>query len=188
LTFEKFKEYYEKYGKCINDVSKPKKKYSEQKLKERYGKLLKQLERNAERKKVSVEKQQEKKKEFEEVDYKWEEMKEIVFSRDKSKCQLISFLEEFNQFDTARELRESAGNLVRTIDPAHIYPRSTCPELKYDPDNVVCLNRFSHSMLDTFRDPVDGRQVLNIEERLLYFQLIVGEERMERLKLKIKNQ
>lgn len=186
MTYEKFVEFYQKHGKCINDVSRPKKPHTEEKLKEKYEKLLKQFERNKEKKEEQAEKFAEYQKEkAEEIDLNWIETRNGVFERDKGKCQLIAVLEDLGMYELVTELRESAKGFIKIIDPAHIYPKGSYPELKYDPDNVICLNRFSHSNLDTLRDPIDGKEAITIIERLKFFEQMVGEERMNRLKSKI---
>lgn len=188
MTFEKFVEFYKKNGKCINSIYFPKKPLTKEQLKQKYENLLKQFEKNKQKKIESKEKRENRIVEnAKKGDPEWEETRRIVFERDGGKCQLLKFLIDCGQYDTARELRESANSFVKITDPAHIYPRSTCPQLKYDLDNVVCLNRFSHSMLDTYRDPINGKDIIDIEQRLLYFQLMVGSERIERLKEKIRS-
>lgn len=170
----------------MNDISCSSKPHTPEKLKERYEKLLKQLEKDEERKKVQFEKQVQKNLEKEiDVDELWAEVKNFVYERDNQKCQLVKLLQDGNIFDMLTELREEAGSMIRIIDPAHIFPRSTHPQLKYDPDNIVSLNRFSHFMLDTFRDPISGKDNISNEDRLSYFETIIGKDRMDLLKSKL---
>ena len=89
------------------------------------------------------------------TDERWIETKDIVHKRDKGRCRLARIV-------SAREmlvLRKHAGSKLSRIDAAHFLPVSERPDLCYDPNNICSLNRYSHEMLDSFRDPVTGASI-----------------------------
>lgn len=117
-------------------------------------------------------------KQFEnQVDEEWEAVKKIVFERDNNECQLLKKLskEQLNIFYS-----KAIPNLVKIIDPAHYRSRGSCVELKYEPDNVSCINRYSHSNLDCQRSPITGKTITK-EEWHQWWELILSKERKERL-------
>ncbi|HRS26402.1 MAG TPA: hypothetical protein P5140_07685 [Methanofastidiosum sp.] len=56
-------------------------------------------------------------------------------------------------------LRKRAGYKLNKLDVAHFLPVSERPDLCYDINNVCLLNRYSHEMLDSFRDPITGAHI-----------------------------
>ena len=105
-----------------------------------------------------------------EADEKWEEVKQKVWERDRGKCRLISILskEEYQQL-----LDLSNGFLLDILDLAHILPRSGYPQLIYNADNCVLLNRWSHSFLDNYKDPITGENTTK-EQHLDWWYRVVG--------------
>ena len=165
MTFDEFKKFYEEKGYLPNDVEKRKNKLNETQLKTRFKKYEKTLERTEYTK-----------------DIEWEELKENL---DFSECFLIKRLKEEQMYDEFYELQNNAGCLLKTIDPAHVFPKGGYPYLKYDLENVVPLNRYSHSCLDTMRDPISGEPI-DKEKHELFWMFIVGIERFIELKRKIE--
>lgn len=102
-------------------------------------------------------------------DTKWMAVQTQVWERDGAKCRLISLLSS----DEYRTLLASSGGLHKTLDCAHIKSRGTHPALKYDIDNVVLLNRFSHSMLDSGKHPLTGK-VASPEEHEYWWDRIIN--------------
>lgn len=102
------------------------------------------------------------------TDKKWAAVQKYVHARDNGKCRLVSLLtrEEFHT------LCNYSGGLHKVLDCAHIKSRGSHPELKYDPDNVVLLNRFSHSMLDSGRHPLTGRACYPEEREYWWMRII----------------
>lgn len=162
-TFEDYKKHYEKWGKCVDQAFPPKNPISEKSLKKRYEKFIK---------KSSF------KKSFKK-DEKWEQVREEVFKRDRGECQLLKIL----PLEYIQELKHNSGGLHKVIDPAHIFNKATYSSLYYDPNNIVCLNRFSHSCLDFDKDPITGESISK-EKRNQWWNFIVGEERYFELKKK----
>ena len=112
-------------------------------------------------------------------DPKWLELKEIVKKRDKGQCQLLSKLspQEFLL------LTKQAGSRANILDPAHCFGAGSFPHLVYDKDNVVLLNRYSHDMLDYFKNPISGKPI-DREEHTRWWKRIIGEQRYENLLIK----
>ena len=69
------------------------------------------------------------------------------------------------------------------LDVAHVIPRTSSKALYYEPDNLVLLNRVSHSLLDTYHDPITGVAIVpqQVED---YWKYIIGVEKYEELKEK----
>ena len=102
-------------------------------------------------------------------DAEWKKVKEFVRKRDSNTCRLMMVI-------TAKQglyLKKNGSGLLDTLDPAHVFPVSTHPKLCYEPDNVVILNRYSHNMLDSGRDPIMGNTI-SYNERMRWWELIAG--------------
>lgn len=166
MTFDEFKQFYLTYGRCPNDVSKRKNPMNERQLQSRYKKYL-----------SSREKQFAKKR-----DTKWDELKSQM---DLSKCRFMSILEGRNEHILLNILKQNSGGLYKIIDPAHVFSRGSFSHMKYDRENVVPLNRYSHDCLDSRRHPVSGVSISD-EEVEDFWLAIVGKERYTALKEKSK--
>jgi len=87
-------------------------------------------------------------------DQAWKSVKAQVAERDKV-CRLSRIL-------TVQEfiaLRQRAGSYLSQLDAAHYRAVSEMPELVYDPNNIVLLNHYSHSLLDDYKDPITGKPI-----------------------------
>jgi len=165
MDFEKYKEFYNKYGKTVDQIQKPKNHLSEEELRKKYEKYLKK---------------EEKKYNKEYGDEKWEEVKRQVQERDKN-CLLFKKLpKKYKGFIYS----EGNGFLLKEVDPAHIFPKSVYPHLKYDVDNVILLSRLFHSRLDEYRDPIFGEQIGKAEHEKWWI-FIIGKEWYKKLKEKV---
>lgn len=101
-------------------------------------------------------------------DKQWKEVKDKVYIRDNNTCRLCKVL-------TFREmliLRKKAGPLLKILDPAHFLPVSQRPDLCYETNNICVLNRYSHTMLDDYRNPLTG-EYINKEEVLSWWGRIL---------------
>ena len=114
-------------------------------------------------------------------DLKWNEIRAIVFARDNYKCRLISLLSK----SELEELIHNAQYLINIVDPAHILRRSVFPQLKYESNNIILLNRYSHSQLDQFKNPITGKY-MNKELTLFYWKKIIGDTQLNQLKIILK--
>lgn len=176
MSFNEFLNFYKKNKKCLGQLQEPKHLLSEKELESRYQKYCK----NEDKKSKKI--QEKFDKPFEEkdfpIDINWERVYSIVHERDKEYCRLKLVL-------TKEELIELNKNapfgLVKILDVAHIIPRSSSKKLYYDENNLVLMNRASHSWLDTYKNPLNGKPITK-EERALWWKRVVGEEKYNSLK------
>lgn len=86
----------------------------------------------------------------------------------KKYCQFWKCLspEEQKQFTNFVKGKEW---MLNTIEVAHIKGKGAFAELKYDPDNAVLCNHYSHSLLDIHKSPLTGEDITD-EERTSWFR------------------
>ena len=140
MSFKKFLEFYNKYKRTPNQIKPPKNKLNENQLLSAYARY----ERGMEKKSKSEDK-------------KLKEIYKKIDIRDENKCRLIHKL-------TAGELaifKENAHGFDKIIDHAHIFGKGAYPHMKYLKENIVLLNRYSHTMLDSKRSPINGKSISN---------------------------
>lgn len=106
-------------------------------------------------------------------DKKWKEVKKIVYDRDNKSCRLSRVLNVIE----ALTLQRNAKQFLQTIDPAHYLAVSERPDLCYDANNIVCLNRYSHSNLDSGKSPIDGHQISREEVHDWWLRILKGNEK-----------
>ncbi len=75
--------------------------------------------------------------------------------------------------------------LLSRLDCCHVFPVSLYPEVMYNDDNIVLLNRWVHHNLDDCKHPVT-RDEISREERDKYWKKIIGIERYTKLEQIIK--
>lgn len=186
MNFDQFKKFYDKNGFCYNQLNPPKNTLNEKQLKSAYNRYLKGVRKKEKRKHESliktIEKEQEK---IENLDYSIDSELESVYSqvdsRDRGKCRLISIL---NIEDLYVLKSYSWEGLINTIDHAHIFPKSVFPKLKYEKNNIVLLNRYSHSLIDQYKNPITGDQISK-ENQIKWWIKIAGIQQWgELIKLK----
>ena len=163
MTIEEFKNYYEKHGKCLGQMTNPKHKLSEKEIIERYNKFCK--EKNSKIHKGTYD------------DSMWKEVSSVVWKRDNSQCQLMKqlTLEEKNYIISTCPI-----SIINTLDLAHIISRTNSKNLYYNPDNIILLSRVFHSRLDSYHDPITGKQI-TLDENIAWWKKIVGEDRYNKL-------
>lgn len=166
LSEEDFYRMYRETGKLPGDIGVRKNPLNERQLKRKWIQYQQRELNQAEKKK---QKQYQK-------DEQWERLKTDI----GKSCQLVARLYELGLNDALRELSDNAGWLIKTVDGAHYKSRSRYPFMIYYADNVVPLNRFSHSMLDQCRDPISG-ELISKEEQEGWWELILGEEKYRRV-------
>lgn len=165
-SYEEFLFFYEEKGYLPNDVSRRKNKLNDKQLKSRYEKYLR-----------SEQKRQEALERYTSKDERWEELKS---KKSLLTCELIDKLSLLGYQNAIEEIRGRAGHLYFIIDPAHVFGKGAYPHMKYDLDNVVPLNRYSHSMLDQNRDPISGEQISN-EDKIDWWIFIIGNNKYQEL-------
>ena len=165
MTFEKFKDEYEKRGKCPGQMSAPKNPFNDKQLEERW-------KRYCEVKSV---------KNKSSKDERWTEVSELVHKRDREQCRFLSKLKVDNPDKYMYFIHNNIRGLYMRLDVAHVIPRTLSKALYYEPNNLVLLNRVSHSLLDTYHDPVTGKAITSrqVED---YWKYIIGVEKYEELK------
>lgn len=189
MNFEQFVVFYKKYGYCINDASKTPRKnpLNEIQLASRFKKYeaseLKRKQRCEKQREKSQAKKLESLKSRSYIDLEWEKVRAEVYVRDNGRCRLIECLD----FDEFQELKQNSGGLHKGVDPAHVLRRSEAPSLIYNKDNVALLNRFSHSCLDQFRNPINGKPIKK-EEYVYWWKRIIGEDLYKKLLDKAKKE
>lgn len=162
LSREEYKEYYKNHGRCI-DTAPVKTVLNEKQLNNRYARYVERQKRMRERRKFKL-------------DEKWIELKSQLVQE----CALIRALRAANRITEIHEIYKNGKFLVKSLDGAHVISRQKAPFMKYDSDNVVMLNRYSHSMLDFLKSPIDGSPITK-EEQDEWWIFILGEERWNRL-------
>lgn len=105
-----------------------------------------------------------------------QELRIRALQRYGNRCMLYLRLPE----ELKEALEEYASFLFDTIDMAHILGRGAYPHLRLDLDNVVMLNRYSHTMLDQYRHPITGK-MQNKKTTLEWWKYIIGNEQFYRL-------
>lgn len=101
-------------------------------------------------------------------DLEWKKVKEEVKKRDKGIDRMVKIVTPIEMV----KLRRNAGSFLYIIDPAHYLAVSEAPEHIYEKNNIVSLNRFSHSNLDNFRDPIDGHPISKEEVHNWWIRLL----------------
>lgn len=114
-------------------------------------------------------------------DIKWQEVKKFVTVRDKKQCRFLKIC-LIKEEMLIRKLAPKSE--LERLDHAHIFPVSLYPEIMYDPENIVLLNRYSHHLLDDCKNPITGESITK-EERNLFWIRIVGDKIYEKLSKKI---
>lgn len=161
-------------GKCLrNTVQSPqcKKQYKQELC---FDKYTKKISKDKEKREQKF--QQDKKPE---ADERWIELKKQIMIRDGGECRFLSILTK-EEFDM---IKSNLWGVMKTLDGAHIIPRSQKPSLIYDVDNVVLLCRYVHSCLDGGIDPFTQKRISK-EEVKEYWYRIVGRDHYEMLKNK----
>lgn len=105
------------------------------------------------------------------TDLEWQKIKEEVRARDRGD-RILRVL-------TVKEAlllqRKAPRAQLEKLDAAHIFPVSIYPDLMYDKNNVVLLNRYSHENLDNMKHPITGDS-LQYEERQEWWTKIAGKQ------------
>lgn len=105
-------------------------------------------------------------------DIQWQHVKEEVRLRDRGADRLLKVI-------TLKEgllLQKKAPRaLLLKLDAAHIFPVSIYPDIMYNKDNIITLNRYSHENLDNMRHPITGEPI-TYEERQSWWEKIAGSQ------------
>ena len=107
-------------------------------------------------------------------DKEWTRVKKEVSDRDKGVDRIWKCL----NLKEALILKKKGGVLLEKKDPAHIIAVSENEDIMYEACNIVTLNRYSHEMLDSFRDPVDGHNITK-REAVNWWLRILGTDKKQ---------
>ena len=107
-------------------------------------------------------------------DKEWTRVKKEVSDRDKGVDRIWRCL----NLKEALTLKRKGGVLLEKKDPAHIIAVSENENIMYEACNIVTLNRYSHEMLDSFRDPVDGHNITK-REAVQWWLRILGTDKKQ---------
>ena len=103
-------------------------------------------------------------------DLEWKKVKEKVKKRDNNMDRMIRIVTPIEMV----LLRRNAGSFLHILDPAHYLAVSEAPEECYNMNNIVILNRWSHSNLDNFKDPIDGHPITKEEAHQWWVRILKG--------------
>lgn len=180
MTWEEFLDFYESNGRTPTQQKKPNRLLNENQLRTKYDKYLKSVEKEEARRQRLMAKVKSTTDWY--SDEEWEQVKAEVFKRDHYDCQLLEVLNN----EELTEIKNRAGKLfLGIVDPAHVFGKGAYPHMRYDPDNIIIINRYSHSLLDNRKHPVYGRP-LTAEEHEGWWRRILGNKRYDRLLQKSK--
>lgn len=168
-TFEEFVNYYKKYGKCPNQLSKPLHGFNERQLLSRWESYQKaQTKKSYKQEKGTF------------SDSKWVQVCSSVDKRDNNQCRFLSKLKIDKPADYKYIIDTCPYNLIATLDHAHVIARSSSSNLYYEKDNIYLLSRVIHSRLDQYRNPITG-QFSTKDEIMYWWKYIIGDTVYEKL-------
>ena len=103
-------------------------------------------------------------------DQNWQKVKAEVKARDGLRCRLIKVL----SYREMLILKKNAGPFLFSLDPAHYIAVSEDPSIMYIPENIVMLNRYSHTNLDNYRNPITGEPITKAEALKWWDRILRG--------------
>ena len=103
-------------------------------------------------------------------DTEWKKVKDIVSKRDNNICRLLKVL----SYKEALILKKNAGPFLNKLDHAHFIPVSQNSDIMYDENNICLLNRYSHSNLDSSKNPITGEYITSDQVRLWWIRILKG--------------
>jgi len=188
ISFEKYKLYYDEnnllYGGSLSGYHNKNKVLNNKQLLTKYNKYKSRLAIKNEKIQTIMEDRYNKmvsdvknkiweKEEEKNRDEEWVSLLGDIRIRDQYECQLLKCLEDHEKKTLHQKAPE---HLLRILDGAHIIRRSACLFLYYEQKNVSLINRYSHSALDLYCDPItyhpiDAKQVVD------WWIRIIGKER-----------
>lgn len=90
-------------------------------------------------------------------DQQWVEVRAFVRQRDQV-CRLWLILTAKERVYVLQK-HHADYRMLSMLDPAHIKAKGSHPELYYEPDNIVLIRRYFHTLLDTFKCPVTQKPI-----------------------------
>ena len=162
-TYEEFVSFYKSKGilDMGTSIRRPSKPLNDRQLQRAYEQYLHKVE--VQKEKIKAKQNSPRSRDA--------ELSEFVRERDGNSCRLLRILTYLEY----QEWKQNQGGQGATIDAAHVFGKGSHPWMRFLPDNIVCLNRFSHLSLDTGRSPLSGK-LISKEEHDRWWERIVGEE------------
>lgn len=145
LDRQEYFHYYQTRGYLPNGI-RPKKSLNEKQLLTRF--LAYQRSEN---------RKETRRLEKSERTYSDEQLILDCWARDKE-CQYLHLL-KMHDPEAERDLRQLAGPLLNKQDVAHVFSKGAHSWMRYDLQNVVLLNRHTHSMIDQGKHPMTGKPI-----------------------------
>lgn len=110
-------------------------------------------------------------KDFEIQDERWEELRKEIFIRDKGECQFYSKCSD----DEKIILNSKLWGKMKTLDCAHVFPKGSYPNMKYEQSNIFLLYRYVHFCLDNYLNPFTEEKITK-EEVQEFWKRMIGEQ------------
>jgi hypothetical protein len=172
LTYEEFVKYYFKYKRFPDfSYNNPNKVLNEKQLLSKYNKYVKWFENKKKKKEEDIKKIKSKKIIYE-SDKKMQECKVLCMKRADYKCEIWEVL-------TAEEknlVKPRIFKKLKELDPIHVISRSQSKKLYYNPENIIIGQRYFHSLIDSYKDPITLKN-MTIQQRSNWFIRVIGKER-----------
>jgi len=180
MTFEEFTEFYNTKGYCPGDVGRRQRlrPLNQKELQRRFDTLEKSKGRSQEK--------FEAKKELVDEDL---DTREACRVRDGLRCRLVAKILSNAGGGGGllhQALKAKAGPLYVQLDVAHVFGKGSHPWMRHDLDNVVLLNRYSHSMLDQGKHPIYGKPIPPDEREHWWTWILAPQVKFETLAEKAK--
>jgi hypothetical protein len=93
---------------------------------------------------------------------------EKILKRDQG-CRLLAVLNSSERFIWNKH----QGGMGSILDGAHVFGKGAYPWMRYEPKNMITINRFSHSCLDLNKSPIDGHSI-SADEKKKWWKRIIG--------------
>lgn len=181
-TFDEYKSYYEQTGKLpLPQVNYNQKPLNERQLLTKFKDYEKKISRQEE-KLLSL-----KEEGLDSVcisDYTRDLMKAKNLARELDPKGEIQF--KFLTVEEKNYIHKNSWGVFGTLDPAHIFPTSKYPHLGTDQENIIMLNRFCHTLIDSYKSIFDDKHSqLTEEEHTNLWIKIIGNTRYNNLLKKL---
>lgn len=106
-------------------------------------------------------------------DIEWKNVKDKVYKRDNNICRLCRIL----SLQEMLILKKNAGSFLNKLDPAHYIAVSQDSSIMYDENNICLVNHYSHSNLDSSRNPITGEFISNEEVHDWWIRILRGNKK-----------
>ena len=101
-----------------------------------------------------------------------EDSKLSAFARKRDNgCRLLKVLTE----EELAEWQVNNNGIGLILDAAHVFGKNAFPWMRFDENNVVTINRFSHNCLDMSKSPINGKSITDAQ-RVAWWQRIAGSD------------